>query len=202
MRKGIAALATMVLAVGLTLPASAQMMGPMGGGMMEGSPGGMMEGGMGPGMSPGQMRHRPHEGPLVTMMLEQSQELGLTADQQKKLRDLRTAFAKESTRKGAEIQVAEIELDSLLEQDRWDLPKVEAQVKQIATLQGDLRLARIKTIESGRALLTPEQLEKFKQMGHQMRPAASAGPMPHGKGAPGPGMRGPDGPPASPHQHQ
>ena len=199
MRKCVVALATMVLGVGLLLPASAQMMGPMGGGMMQGSPGGMMEGGMGPAMSPGQGRHRPHEGPLITMMLEHIQELDLSVDQQKKLRDLRTAFAKESTRKGAEIRVAEIDLDALLEQDRWDLSKIEAQVKQIATLQGELRLARIKTIESGRGLLTPEQLEKLKQVGHRMRPTGSAGPMPHGMGAPGPGMRGPGGPPASPH---
>jgi len=175
------------------------MMGPMGGGMMQGSPGGMMEGGMGLAMSPGQGRHRPHEGPLITMILEHSQELGLSADQQKKLRDLRTAFAKESTRKGAEIRVAEIDLDALLEQDRWDMSKIEAQVKQIATLQGELRLARIKTIESGRGLLTPEQLEKLKQVGHRMRPTGSASPMPHGMGAPGPGMRGPGGPPTAPH---
>jgi len=53
-----------------------------------------------------------------------------------------------------------------------------------------------------RGLLTPEQLEKTKQMGHQMKPAGSAGPMPHGMGTPGPGMRGPGGPPSSPHQHQ
>jgi Spy/CpxP family protein refolding chaperone len=135
------------------------------------------------------------------MMLERSQDLGLSADQQKKLRDLRTAFAKESTRKGAEIRVAEIDLDALLEQDRWDLAKIEAQVKQIAALQGDLRLARIKTIESGRALLTPEQLEKLKQVGHRMGPMGGPGPMRHDMGPAGPGMRGPGGPPASPHQH-
>jgi Spy/CpxP family protein refolding chaperone len=79
------------------------------------------------------------------------------------------------------------------------MSKIEAQVKQIATLQGELRLARIKTIESGRGLLTPEQLEKLKQVGHRMRPTGSAGPMPHGMGAPGPGMRGPGGPSTSPH---
>jgi Spy/CpxP family protein refolding chaperone len=202
MRKDIVALVTIALAVGLAFPTSAQMMGPRGGGMMHGSPGGMIEGGMGPAMPAGPPDHRPHEGPLITIMLQHSQDLGLSTDQQKKLRDLRTAFAKESARKGAEIRVAEIELDALLEQDRWDLAKIEVQVKQIAALQGELRLSRIKTVESGRALLTPEQLEKLKQVGHRMAPIGGGGPMPHGMGMPGPGMHGPGGPPASPHQHQ
>jgi len=200
--KLIVALAAMVLVAGLAVPAWAQMTGSTSGGMMHGSSGGMMEERRGPMMPGGPRGYRPHEGPLISMMLRHSQELGLSADQEKKLRDLRTAFAKEAVRKGADIRVAEIELNALLEQDRWDMAKIEAQVKQIATLQGELRLARIKTLESGRALLTPEQMEKLKQAGHRMGPGGGAGPMPHGMGTPGPGMRGPGGPPAPPRQLQ
>jgi Spy/CpxP family protein refolding chaperone len=118
-------------------------------------------------------------------MLEHKQDLGLTLDQERKLRDLRTEFAKESERRTAEIRVAEIELDALLEQDKWDLAKIEPKVKQIATLQADLRLARIKTLEAGRAVLTPQQLEKLKQIGHRMRPGW--GPGWFEPGTPGPG---------------
>ena len=190
-------LVTVALAVALALPASAQMMGPMGqggamgpmgGGHMGSQGGGMMGGGMGGhGMREGRGgRALSHEGPLISIMLEHKQDLGLNAEQERKLRDLRTEFAKESVRRGAEIRVAEIELDSLLEQDQWDLAKIEPKVKQIATLQGDLRLARIKTLEAGRAVLTAEQLEKLKQVGHRMR--AMGGP---GMGMMGPGMIGP-----------
>jgi len=122
-------------------------------------------------------------------MLDHKQELGLTLDQERKLRDLRTEFAKESERRSAEIRVGEIELDALLEQDKWDLAKIETKVKQIATLQGDLRLARIKTLAAGREVLTPEQIEKLKQIGHQMRPGS--GPGGFGPGMMGPGSRPP-----------
>jgi Spy/CpxP family protein refolding chaperone len=141
-------------------------------------------------------------------MLEHKQELGLNPEQERRLRALRTDFEKEALRRTAEIRVAELELDSLLEQDKWDLAKIEPKVKQIGGLQADLRFARIKTLEAGRVILTAEQLEKLKQIGHRMRtrwgpgtpgpgqPMGPGGPM--GPGQPmGPGMPpGPGGPPA------
>lgn len=191
----------LVLALGV--PAMAGMMGQMpsaghAGGMGAGSMGGMMDRGM---MGPGDQM-RGHEGPLLTMMLHHSQDLGLTPDQEKTLRDLRTEFAKESVRRTAEIRVARIELDSLLEQERWDLAQIEPKVKQIAALEGDLRAVRIKTLAAGRALLTPQQLEKLKQVGHRMRSMGGPGGMGHGMRGPGAaGTPAPGGPPAQPHAH-
>jgi Spy/CpxP family protein refolding chaperone len=127
-----------------------------------------------------------HEGPLISIMLDHKVEIGLNQEQEKRLRDLRTEFSKESARRTADIRVAEIELDSLLEQERWDLSKIEPKVKQIAALQGDLRLARIKTLEAGRAVLTREQLERLKQVGHRMRAMGAPG-MPGPGGGMGPG---------------
>jgi Spy/CpxP family protein refolding chaperone len=199
-------LLTAALVIGLALSGSAQVLGqtgyPEGGGM------GMMGGGsMGPGMGPGMGggpggRDMSHEGPLISIILDQKQEIGLSLEQEKRLRDLRTEFSKESARRTADIRVAEIELEALLEQEKWDLSKIEPKVKQIATLQGDLRLARIKTLEAGRAVLTPQQLERLKQVGHRMRGLGGPGLMGPGGGM-GPGgpmsprgMPGPGGSPA------
>jgi Spy/CpxP family protein refolding chaperone len=207
------------LVIGLALPASAQMMGGMGqGDAMDGTGGGMMGmgGGMmgmmgghgtGPGMPEGHGgRSLSHEGPLISIMLNHRQELDLNAEQVRKLQSLRTEFEKESVRRTAEIRVAEIDLGSLLEQDKWDLAKIEPKVKQIAGMQADLRLARMRSLEAGRAVLSTEQLEKFKQLGHRMR--AMGGPGPGGSGRMGPGQQmgpghmgpgmppGPGGPPA------
>ncbi len=168
---------------------------------------------MGQGARPGPMFGREagwsaHEGPLITIMLDHAREIGLTPDQERKLRDLRTEFAKESERRTADIRVAEIELNSLLEQDKWDLAKIEPKVKQIATLQGDLRLARIKTLAAGREVLTPEQVEKLKQIGHRIGPGPGPGGFrpgmmgpgrPYGPGNPGLSMPG-AGSPQAPRQ--
>jgi Spy/CpxP family protein refolding chaperone len=147
-------------------------------------------------------------------MLDNKQELGLNPEQEKKLRELRANFEKESVQIGAQVRMTEIDLDLLLEQDKWDLGGIEPKVRQIANLQGELRLRRLKTLEAGRATLSPEQLEKFKQIGHRMRamggpgramgPAGPMGPtQPRGPGGSmppgqpmGPGMPGPGSPPA------
>jgi len=129
----IVGLAT-ALVVALGAPAWAGLMGErspaghasgMGPGGMGGTRGG---GGM---MAPGH-RMMGHEGPLLTMMLHHSQNLGLSPEHEKTLRDLRTEFAKESVKRTAEIRVAQIE------------PKV----KQIAALEGDRQTARLGLTEA------------------------------------------------------
>jgi Spy/CpxP family protein refolding chaperone len=126
-----------------------------------------------------------HEGPLISMMLHWKDQLALTADQERSLRELRAKFEKEAITRTAEIDVAELELKELLEQERVDLTKVEASTKKIALLRADLRLARIKTIEAGKALLTQEQQRKLERLGHDSRMGDS------GRGMMGPGMRMP-----------
>ena len=126
-----------------------------------------------------------HEGPLISMMLHWKDQLALTVDQERSLRELRAKFEKEAITRTSEIDVAELELKELLEQERVDLTKVEAWTKKIALLRADLRLARIKTIEAGKALLTQEQQRKLERLGHDSRMGEP------GKGMMGPGMRMP-----------
>ncbi len=143
-----------------------------------------------------------HEGPLISIMLTHAQELGLSPDQVQKLQELRIGFEKETVRRNADIRVAEIDLNALLEKAQWDLNAIDAKVKQIAGLRGDLRFARIKTLAAGRALLTPEQLQKLRQIGHRMGPPGDQWPMrswqPYGPGGPGPMMPPGPGSPSAP----
>lgn len=121
----------------------------------------------GMGIGPSFHRRGGHEGPLISQMLMWQEQLGLTADQERTLRELRVNFEKESIKRTAEIDVAELELNGLLEQAKVDVAKVEALAKKSATLQAELRVGRVKTIEAGKAVLTPEQMEKFDRLGHE-----------------------------------
>jgi Spy/CpxP family protein refolding chaperone len=159
---------------------------------------GMMGGGMMHGM--GGERSFGHAGPLLSLMLDMKAQLGLSLQQAKTLRDLRTAFEKEAIQRGAEIRLAELELRETLAQDTVDLGKTEVLVKKIAGLRGDLRIARLRTIERGKGVLTPEQLAKFREAGHEMARGGMGGrgmmggPGGMGGGQMGPGMMGPGGP--------
>ena len=185
-----------LLAVSLVLfaaPAPAQH-GPGEGGMMGGGMmgGGMMGGGMMGGM--GGDREPGHEGPLLSFMLNMKDQLGLSLQQVQTLRDLRVAFEKEAIQRGAEIRVAEVELREALAQERVDMARAETLIRKIAGLRAELRLARVRTLEKGKGVLTPEQLEKFREAGHQMARGGMGGPGGMGGGRMGPGMMGPGGP--------
>lgn len=171
-----------------------QPMGPMGPGGME--PGGQPGPGMGPGMMMGPVQPGPRtlfDRPLISEILSAKDQLGLTADQERKLRGLRTAFEKETIKRGAEIQAAEVDLRELLAAETPDLGGVETQVKKIAALEGELRLARIKALQEGRTALTKEQWQKFEALAPRPGPMGPGG-RPGRRGQPGSGM-GPEGQP-------
>jgi Spy/CpxP family protein refolding chaperone len=107
-----------------------------------------------------------HGGPLISLMLAWKDQLGLAPEQEHSLKELRSNHEKEAITRTSEIEVAELELKGLLEQEKVDVVKVEAQVKKVALLRADRRLARIKTIEAGKAVLTPAQQETFKRLVH------------------------------------
>ncbi|MBI3002310.1 MAG: hypothetical protein HYY54_01525 [candidate division NC10 bacterium] len=176
MRYAVAGL--LVVSLALLAPLALAHQGP--GGM------GMMGGGMMRGM--GGERGFGHEGPLLSLMLDLKEPLGLSLQQVKTLRDLRTAFEKEAIQRGAEIRLAELELREALAQETVDLGRTEALVKKIAGLRADLRIARLRAIEKGKGVLTPEQLAKFREAGHEMARGGMGG------GQMGPGMMGPGGP--------
>ena len=104
------------------------------------------------------------ERPLISIMLQNRDKLGLSNDQVRKLEQLRTDFQKESIRREADLRVAEMDLDGLFEAQPVDMAKVEAKVREIERLRADIRLARIRAIEKGKEQLTADQRKKLQEM--------------------------------------
>jgi Spy/CpxP family protein refolding chaperone len=166
------------VAIGLVLllagswPASAQMMGGqsgpggmMGPGMMDMMGRGMPGGAAGMGDCPGMAAAEPgafgYERPWISFALAHAKELGLTPDQAKGLTTLRDEFQKDGARSVQDIREGEAVLATLYAQKPLDLTAIEAKIKEIATKQAELRLARVKAIDRGVALLTEEQRQKL-----------------------------------------
>ena len=104
------------------------------------------------------------ERPLIAFMLRNREKLGLSAAQVKSLEQLRNDFQKESIRRDADLRVAEMDLNGLLGAEKIDMPKVEAKVREIERLRTDLRLARIRTIQKGKEVLTADQRKKLHEL--------------------------------------
>jgi len=113
---------------------------------------------------PGRIMGDPVERPLITIMLHHRTELGLTPEQVTRLEAIRGEFAREAIRRDADIRIAELDLGTLLEQDPVDLAKAEAKTREVAQLRVDLRIARLRAVEQGKAVLTADQRARLQSM--------------------------------------
>jgi len=115
----------------------------------------------------GQVPARPVLGeqvPLITLMLWHARDLSLTAEQVRALEALRGDFQRAADLQTAELQRIELELQGLLSREQIDMSQVETRIRKIEALRTGLRLSRIKTVEKGKLILTPEQWRKVQPL--------------------------------------
>jgi Spy/CpxP family protein refolding chaperone len=129
--------------------------GMMGSGMMEMRESGSMGGHMGM-MEPG---------PMLRML---KTELALSDGQEKQLKDIVYQTTKTRIKQRADVRVAELELQQLLDADPVEMGKVEAKLKDIEGLRTALRLNLIKAHEQAKGVLSPEQRQKFEGIHDRM----------------------------------
>jgi Spy/CpxP family protein refolding chaperone len=91
----------------------------------------------------------------------------LSADQVRRLEQLRDGFQRQSIRNDADLRIVELDIAALLENDPVDLVKLEAKMREGEKLRTDLRLARIRAIEQARGLLNAEQKKKLQELNPQ-----------------------------------
>jgi hypothetical protein len=124
------------------------------------------------------LRDQPR--PLISIMLSHREELGLSSGQVETLEGLRAKFQKEAIRAEADLRVAEMDLSQLLSKERADMTAVEAKIREIEKRRADLRVARVRALESGRAVLSADQREKLRTLLAEQQPAMRAFPPPAG----------------------
>jgi len=107
---------------------------------------------------------KSEERPLIAFILRNREKLDLSAAQVKSLEQLKNDFQKESIRRDADLRVAEMDLNGLLTADKVDMAKIEAKVREIERLRSDLRIARIRTIQKGKEVLTADQRKKLQEL--------------------------------------
>lgn len=129
----------------------------MGGGMMS-------RGTMGQGMMGDPVCKDLHKSGGPGFYEKYAEDLGLSEQQVKDLKAIWSAHKKGVIRKKADIQIAKIELGEILGQDSIDFGKAKAKVMQIGSLDQDIRLDLLSSIEKAQKVLTTEQLAKFKTL--------------------------------------
>ncbi len=89
--------------------------------------------------------------------------LGLDEKQKEAIKENESRATKDTIRKRADLEVANVELRDILDKEPVDLNAAEAKLKKIESLLTDIRLSHIKAMEEVKAKLTPEQKKKFKE---------------------------------------
>lgn len=149
---------------------------------------GPMMGG-GPMMGRGQMMGRQgHGAGKAAMYLSHTQDLKLTDDQVKKLKDIETSFLKDMIDKRAKLAAIRVDLNQLMDSDNPDMGVVEKNVRATHEISADLELAIIKGNKAADTILTAGQKKMVKDLAGRMLQNRPVGGM---MGNPGMGgMRG------------
>ena len=114
-------------------------------------------------------RESGEDRPLITLMLNNKERLSLSADQVKKLEQLRDNFQKQSIRHDADLRIIELDITALLDHDPVEMGKVEGKVREAEKLRADLRIARVRAIEKAKGVLNAEQKKKLQELSLESR---------------------------------
>jgi Spy/CpxP family protein refolding chaperone len=109
--------------------------------------------------------------PVISQLLSNRETLNLSADQVRKLEQLRDNFQRQAIRSDADLRIVELDIATLLDNEPVDMGKLEHKIRESEKLRTDLRIARIRTIEQARGVLTSEQKKKFQELNPSARPS-------------------------------
>jgi len=88
--------------------------------------------------------------------------LGLSDVQVKNITSLATDYEKHSIRTEAEWDLAEVEVEALLRDEKSDIGAIDNALKKSETTRTAMRQSGVKTLRAISAVLTPEQREKWR----------------------------------------
>ncbi len=125
-----------------------------------GPPGPPVPGGppRGPGPSPA--------GGIVGLRLpppEALERLGLSDAQRAKIDNLLDAERRKAIRADADLRIAQLDLQKLIESDRPDQDAIDGAIGRLTTMRADMLKSRVATILGIRAILTPSQRAKLRR---------------------------------------
>ena len=126
------------------------------GGMMH--EGMMHEGMMHEGMTHEGMMKRQHHMKMMLM------RLGLDEKQQAEVDKIMTAHMKDVIKKKADLDIAKLDLKSILSKDPMDMKAAESKLKEIEAMKTAMFLAHLNVHQEIKSVLTPEQQIKMKEM--------------------------------------
>ncbi len=108
-------------------------------------------------------------GHYLKHLLKHAKEIGLTSEQVGKLTQMQLECKRRHIKMDADVKIATLELQALLEDEQAELSAIQAKVDQLKKAEGELLVEGVKTKREAMALLTPEQKEKDRAHRTEMK---------------------------------
>jgi Spy/CpxP family protein refolding chaperone len=97
-------------------------------------------------------------------ILDNADRLKLTDQQKMAIEATHLAHRKDIIKKQADLQIANVDLDALIKNDKPDLDAIKTQLGKIANMEVEIKFAHIKFGADIRSILTKEQLDTLKMI--------------------------------------
>ena len=114
---------------------------------------------------------------FIKHILEFKEGMSLTAEQEQKLRTLKTTYKKDRIKMKADVQLASIDLHEVLRNEKANLSDIEAQFNAMHALKTKLYMASIKAKRDAKAVLSDEQQSRMDKIHERIK--AHGGNMEH-----------------------
>jgi len=101
---------------------------------------------------------------MQSLYLNKAEALGLSEAQITQLQKIKISTQKAAIMKEADLKIAKIELDELMQNAKAKRSDLEARAKKVEDLKSQMRLAQFKAKLDARSVLTPAQLEQAQSM--------------------------------------
>jgi Spy/CpxP family protein refolding chaperone len=109
------------------------------------------------------------------LLLQAKEEIGLNADQEKKIGAMIEAHEQWAVKFGAEMKLKALKLRTALAADKIDWKEAEKLIREQAAMHADMQIAGLRLYQDVRALLTPEQIAKTAELKKNLRARAHGG---------------------------
>lgn len=113
--------------------------------------------GRGPGMHGFVSRSLHH-------LVGHAKELGLSEEQTNKIKTIAQEFQKTHIRGEADWKLAELDVQTLIHEQKSELPPIEKAMRKAADAEVALRLEGVKAFRAAKGVLTSEQQEKWRSL--------------------------------------
>jgi Spy/CpxP family protein refolding chaperone len=105
----------------------------------------------------------------LRLLLQAGDKIGLSADQEKKLRAMGEAHQQWLIKARAEMEIKAVKLRGVLSAEPLNMKEAEALIREQSSMRAEMQITRLRQQQEVKSVLSAEQLEKLAELKKEFR---------------------------------